>query len=81
MYERHDRSYLKLLFPKDTPKVKDGTRLAEDLKLDEMSIRLLTAYICSRYGEGSSLKPEFQTIGDIDAYIYYEYYCNKYRSW
>ncbi|HRX58578.1 MAG TPA: hypothetical protein P5075_07355 [Eubacteriales bacterium] len=81
MYERHDRSYLKLMFPEDTPRVKDDTRLIEDLKMNEMSVRLLTAYIRSRYGEGSSLNPDFKTIGDIDAYIYYEYYCNKYRSW
>jgi len=81
MYERPDRSYLKLVFPQEIPKVTTDTRLSEDLNMSAMSIRLLTAYIKSRYGTDSGLNPEFQTIGDIDTYIYYEYYCNKYKSW
>lgn len=81
MYERPDRSYLKLIFPQDIPVVTEDTRLAEDLKMDAMSIRLLAAYIKSRYGKDSGVTPDLQTIGDVDTYIYYEYYCNKYKSW
>jgi len=81
MYEKHDRSYLTLLFPHHLPEVTADTRLVEDLKLNGMALRLLTAYIQSRFGGGSTLRPEFKTIGDIDAYIYYEHDCAKFRYW
>jgi len=78
--KRNDRSYLDLMFSKrDMPQVDEKSRLAEDLKMNDMSIRLLTAYIRNRYGGESCLNPDFKTIGDIDAYIYYEYSCNKYK--
>jgi len=79
LYEKHDRSYLKLLFPHKAPEVTGETRLAEDLKMNAMSIRLLTAYIKCRYGGDSGINPDFQTIDDIDTYIYYEYDCNRFQ--
>jgi len=79
MNKKHDRSYLELIFsPENIPKVTEETRLREDLKMDETSVKLLTAYVKLRYGANSSLQPKFKTIGDIDAYIYFEYYCNNY---
>jgi hypothetical protein len=81
MYERCDRSYLELIFPKKVPEVTQDTRLIEDLHMNAMAVRLLTAYIQCRYGGGSRLRPEFKTIGDIDAYIFYEYDCERHKYW
>lgn len=78
MYEKHDRSYLKLIFPRKAPQITGETRLAEDLKMNAMSIRLLTAYIKCRYGGDSGIEPVFETIDDIDTYIYYEHDCARF---
>ena len=79
MYEKHDRSYLRLLFPQGAPEVTGETRLAEDLRMNATEIRLLTAYIKCKYGGESTIEPEFETIGDIDTYIYYEQICDRFQ--
>jgi len=79
VYEKHDRSYLKLIFPRKIPEVTQDTRLLEDLQMNAMSIRLLTAYIRCKYGGESTIDPLFITIGDIDTYIYYEQVCNRFQ--
>ncbi len=79
MYEKHDRSYLQLIFPHKVPDVTGETRLAEDLTLNAIAIRLLTAYIKCKYGGESSIEPCFETIADIDTYIYYEQVCNRFQ--
>ncbi|HPF87242.1 MAG TPA: hypothetical protein PK537_04210 [Candidatus Limiplasma sp.] len=79
MYEKHDRSYLKLIFPGKVPDVTGETLLAEDLHMNAMSIRLLTAYIRCKYGGDNGVKPDFQTIEDIDTYIYYEHDCDRFH--
>lgn len=79
VYEKHDRSYLKLIFPRKVPEVTAETLLAEDLKMNAMSIRLLTAYIRCKYGGDRGIWPDFQTIDDIDTYIYYETTCTRFQ--
>ncbi len=79
LYEKHDRAYLKLIFPGKPPEVTGATRLAEDLKMNAMSVRLLTAYIKCRYGGETGVDPDFKTIDDIDTYIYFEYDCTRFQ--